>query len=241
MTTARDVSIIKHIIEPKRLLLSWQSLDPSKSRSRRIIGELVKENDDIFFHYLTNSKDFKLAQADGFDRFPAFHNFKLEYRNDVLKLFMLRLPPKSRTDFNTYLHSLRIPEHLEFSDFALLGYSEARLPSDGFSIIHPFGIDTVPCEFLTEIAGFRHYESINNIEYAAELSFEPEPSNTYDHNAIKVILDNNHIGYVNRGQTEAFNYWIVHNKVRAVIEKKNGTDDRPRVYMFVEVQSSSNH
>ena len=54
------------------------------------------------------------------------------------------------------------------------------------------------------IAGISHYEGIDNYlgEFIATL--EPEPTNPYDENAIKILApDGHHIGYVSRDTTNA--------------------------------------
>ncbi|HEX4044328.1 MAG TPA: hypothetical protein VHZ76_01510 [Gammaproteobacteria bacterium] len=56
------------------------------------------------------------------------------------------------------LEGLRLQADVQISDFALLGYSGAKLLSDGFSIIHPFAHANGPCELLLEAAGYRHIQ-----------------------------------------------------------------------------------
>ena len=45
---------IEHIVEPDRLLLSWQRSD----RLRRIVAELVRNGDDANLVYLKDSDEF---------------------------------------------------------------------------------------------------------------------------------------------------------------------------------------
>lgn len=228
--------MIRHIVEPKRLLLVWQPLDSDKVRTRRIVGELINENGNVILRYLRNTRDFVEALDAGFRCFPAFPKTDRDYPEGVLETFILRLPPRSRLDFKNFLESIRIPFGAQISDFALLGYSEARLPGDGFSIVNPFDDTPVPCEFISEIAGFRYYmDSVVAHEIDTALRFEPEKDNPVDPNAIAVIANDNKIGYVNRVQLQAVSHWLSHNKVNAFIERINGRPGLPRVYMFVEV------
>lgn len=230
------VHMIRHVIEPERLLLVWQPLDPAKDRTRRIVGELVREQGKVTLRYLSRYDDFGEALKMGFTCFPAFSKTEKDYTEGVLETFVLRLPPRSRTDFKNFLESIRIPFDAQVSDFALLGYSEARLPGDGFSIVNPFDDCPSPCEFLSEIAGFRHYkESEARYEIGTELRFEREKDNPFDANAIAVIANDKKIGYVNRVQVQAVSHWLTQNRVRAFIERNNGRPGWPRVYMFVEV------
>ncbi|WOG27890.1 hypothetical protein [Endozoicomonas sp. 8E] len=41
---------IEHLIEPDRLLLSWQA-QGSEDRSRYVVGELVRKEDKIVLNY----------------------------------------------------------------------------------------------------------------------------------------------------------------------------------------------
>jgi len=43
------MTIIKHIVEPERLLLVWQE---PLSRQRVVVGEIVREKAGVCFHYL---------------------------------------------------------------------------------------------------------------------------------------------------------------------------------------------
>ena len=229
---------IQHIIEPKRLLLTWQSPD-SGNRTRHVVAELLNDNNEesVTLRYLSDSEDFKKAFKLGFDGYPAFKKTNKEYSTGVMDAFMRRLPPRSRGDFSKYLDLLRIPASLEISNFALLGYSGAKLPVDGFSIIHPFDDVAKECELLMEVAGFRYMEgvSIDEISIGEEVSFEKEPDNSVDPDAIYVMLGNKKIGYVNRCLLSIFHTWLDQACVKAWVERKNGTANRPLVYLFVEV------
>ena len=81
-------------------------------------------------------------------------------RQNVLPSFMKRLPPRSRGDFGRFLDALRIKSEAkdEISNFALLGYSGAKLPDDDFTVIHPFENASVPFELMLPVQGYRHYK-----------------------------------------------------------------------------------
>lgn len=233
-------NIIKHIHEPQTLLLVWQPPEGT-SRVRCIVGELVKDDLSgiVTLKYLKETEDFRKACELGFEGYPAFKNVNKEYANGVVDAFLRRLPPRSRGDFSHYLEQLRLDVKSKFSDFALLGYSGAKLPSDGFSIINPFYDVIGPCEFVTEVAGFRYRDiSINDVNVGDEVTLEPEPNNEYDPNAIKVMLGASHIGYVNRGQLKAFHGWLASSNVSACVERINGREDRPLIYLYVQIPSN---
>lgn len=230
------MNFIKHIIEPKRLLLVWQGPE-GVDRNKRIVATLTLLEGNIELRYI-EGEDINKAKEIGFAGHPAFPKFDHIYRDGVLDVFMKRLPPRSREDFGDYLMSFRIsPDFCNtISDFALLGYSGAKLPSDGFSIIHPFDDVAGPCELIVEIAGFRYYSGMDmTIQEGSVVELIPEPNNQYDPLAIMVTLNNTKIGYIGRGQLPAFHRWLKDNKVTAIIEKINGSQTRPSVMLFITV------
>lgn len=231
---------IRHIFEPSRLPLVWQ--DPTgESRDRLVVGELRREESELVFSYCTGSPDFEKAEQLGFRGYPAFRKFDQTYREGVAEAFLRRIPPRKRTDFDKYLDNFRLPTDSPITDLALLAYSGAKLPSDGFSFVHPFDGVSSDCELLMEVAGFRHQSQIplQDLNVGALAEFEPEPENPFDANSVKVLIENKLIGYVNRIQTTSFNRWISSCHLRAWVERLNGRPERPLVYLFVEVRSAA--
>jgi len=227
------MNIIEHIVEPERLLLTWR--EPKDGR-RYVVGELFREGSDIGFRYCRENTDFTLARKHGFTGHPAFPNFLNTYANNVLDTFMRRLPPRSRTDFPRYLEMLRLPADTGISDFALLGYSGAKLPGDGFALVHPFDNVEGPCELMIEVAGCRyHRTSTDDLGIGMPVRFVPEPDNKFDTDAIRIEADTGLIGYVMRAQLPAFHHWLKTGAIEAAIERINGTDERPLVYVFSRV------
>ena len=230
---------IEHIVEPKKLLLSWQT-QSNKGRGRMFVAELIRNGTDADLLYLQDSDDFKNAVSFGFENYPGFPAKQQKYEK-ILFAFMKRLPPRSRGDFGKYLDALRIPNNAEISDFALLGYSGAKLPDDGFTVIHTFENAVPPFEFLLNVQGYRYYaEQVpsDRIELGQEATFQAEPENKSDPKAIKVIIGGTHADYVCRGLTDSFHRWFAADyKITASIERINGTTDRPDIYLFVSVKN----
>ena len=231
------MQFINHIIEPTKLLLAWQSLNETH-RTRYIVAELYRVQDGINLTYLVNTEDFRKAQQRGFESYPAFQDINKTHYN-VLDTFMRRLPPRTRGDFPQYLAGIRLEPNSNLSDFALLGYSGAKLLSDGFSIIHPFiNIDN-ECELLLEIAGFRHIEGNHdeNIELGTSVTFAIEEEHTITQEpAIRIMAADRMLGYVNRGLIPTVLEWINDKRVvNAWVEKINGTPGRPAAYIYVQV------
>jgi len=229
---------IEHIIEPDRLLLSWQVSQSAKPRGRMFVAELIRQGDDADLVYLSDSEEFTQAKGLGFECYPGFPANQPRY-SKVLSAFMKRLPPRSRGDFDKYLNSLRIRPGTPISDFALLGYSGARLPDDNFTVIDPFENAAPPFEFLLYVQGYRYLKDQlppSRVAVDQEAIFQPEPENTIDPNAVKVLIQGEHAGYICRGLTNSFHQWLARGyHLTAHVERINGTEDRPDVYLFVTV------
>ena len=233
---------LRHIVEPSRLLMTWQPQNEAAlSRTRRIIGEIRREKEDqIVFRYLQHTPDFDEARRAGFKGFPAFH---LKDKNDdeihqgVIESLMRRLPPRKREDFDDFLAQHRLPSPFNHSDMALLGYTGARLPSDGFALVPDFSASEVPCDYLMEVAGVRHIfgTDISFIQVGDPVEFVVDHDNPVDQDALLVICRGQKIGYANRAFKETLHRWLRQYHVSAIIEKLNGKPERPLVYVLISV------
>ena len=228
---------IEHIVEPDRLLLSWQSVD-LHHRQRKIVAELVRNGDSADLVYLNDSSEFSEAKELGFNGYPGFVIEKTNHEN-VLPSFMKRLPPRSRGDFNRFLDALRIKSDAVISDFALLGYAGAKLPDDDFTVIHPFDNAVVPFELMVDIQGYQHYSTDlpkDQLTTEMQANFEVEPDNPNDPEAIKITINGIKVGYVCRGLTGSFHRWMQSGlAISAYVERINGTDQHPKIYLYVLV------
>lgn len=234
------MQFIEHIIEPSTLLLAWQSADENH-RTRYIVAEILRgQSGQITLRYLQNTPDFNKAQTRGFEAYPAFQNIDLIYDN-VLDAFMRRLPPRTRGDFSQYLEGLRLKPNAQLSDFALLGYSGAKLPTDGFSIIHPFNNVKQNCELLVEAAGFRHLKKNTDIKIniGDAVNFLTEFNEATQAEAVKITVGETLIGYVNRGLLPTFLGWVKNKRIEGGwIEKTNGAPGKPTVYIYAKISAS---
>lgn len=230
---------IEHVIEPNRLWLAWQSPDgQGRDRARCIVAEIVRENsNNVVFRYLENNADFQAARDNGFKGFPAFDIHAAEHRTGVLDAFVRRLPPRKREDFRDYLETHRLPREFSASDMALLGYTGAKLPGDGFELVPDLTNAEPPLELLIEVAGFRYQGiSVKELAIGAEVQFYPEPENSIDPLAIVIKYNDRRIGYVSKPFISAMRKWIMNYHVDATIERLNGKPERPLVYLLVTVR-----
>lgn len=230
---------LQHIIEPKRLWLTWQPLDENlPDRTRRIVGEVYKEESgQAVFRYLKDSPDYKAALNAGFKGFPAFKMNEPEIRQGVIESLMRRLPPRKREDFADYLAQHALPNPFRHSEFALLAYTGARLPSDGFALVPEFPLDAIPCDYLTEVAGLRHVFNgdVHQIRVGDSVSLEVEKQNPVDGDALAVVYEGQHIGYINRALRHTVLGWLVSHKVDVSVYRLNGKPGRPLVYLKISV------
>ena len=234
------MNFIEHILEPDRLLLQWRSPDEAV-RTRFVVGELFKRGGEVCFRYLVDSPDYIKAKNNGFELYPAFKaKGTSEICSGVLDTFLRRLPPRSRGDFSKYLENYRIRKDASFSDFALLGYTGARLPTDGFSLGNPFESARGEFELLVEITGFRHMSQISadSLSVGMEATFIADSDNEFDSNAIAILIDSVKVGYVPRVLLPSFSQWLNDGNVVAHVERLNGRPGNPIVYLFVRVNYS---
>lgn len=232
---------IEHIIEPNRVWLVWQPPSTVERRLRRIVGEIVRDPsaDTILLNYLNESEDFKSASLEGFAGYSAFKITTAQHTNGVLDAFMRRLPPRNREDFKEYLAQHRLSDNFDFSDLALLAYTGAKLPGDGFEFCPDLANARPPFEIIFEIAGFRHQDGARAEELSidAKVDFVSEPDNVFDANAVAVHFNGIRIGYVSRSNTRAFHEWMRRGYVvQGSIERINGRPERPLIYLYVSVR-----
>ncbi len=230
---------LQHIVEPEYLLLTWQPADElAQARTRRVVAEIRRlPEGGAVFRYLRGTPDFAAAEDAGFRGFPAFPLDQAETRQGVLEALMRRMPPRNREDFAEYLAQHRLPSPFNHSDFALLGYTGARLPSDGFALVPVFPEDAYPCDYLMEVAGSRHVigNDVASIRDGDPVTFEAAPENPVDQDALAVVHSGRRIGYVNRAMRQTFRRWLTNHKVQACVERQNGKPQRPLVFIRVSV------
>lgn len=232
------MTIINNIAEFERLLLTWQ---PKSGGTRYVVGQIeTNPHSGYVFEYLPELPDFSAAKDKGFVGFPAFDINTKVHEHNVLDIFAKRLPPKSRGDFKAYLSSHRLPESFieTNSMFSLLAYTGAKSPADGFCLVPDlFSAKSKTFDFLLEVAGTRYLDGLDlePVMIGDAVRLKPEPTNEHDPNAIAIVHSSEKIGYVNRVLCPFINSKLSNGLITARIAKKNGTLDRPLVYLVVSV------
>jgi hypothetical protein len=191
----------------------------------------------VVFHYLKDTEDFLAAEAAGFKGFPAFRMGDTETRHGVLESLMRRLPPRNREDFADYLRLHGLVAPFKLSDLALLGYTGARLPSDGFALVPEFPLDAGPCDYVMEVAGTRHVlkGELFSLHVGDPVSIQADPENEVESDALAVVHHGQRIGYVNRALKGMFHCWLRSGRMTATIARQNGKPHRPLVFVRVSM------
>ncbi|MBB5501562.1 hypothetical protein [Paraburkholderia sp. MM5384-R2] len=231
------MSRLTYIREPSRLLLTWQPpISEPHARTRRVVAEIVPSDEGTVLRYLPETDDYKAAVECGFVGYPAFRPSTVEHRHGVLDAFTRRLPPRRREDFGDFLAKHRLPDPFPLSDLALLGYTGAALPSDGFAVVPDFPDQPGSFDYVTELAGVRHVHGLNLSDVSAgdEVEFAVDRENPIERDALFVVHHGKPLGYVNRALRARVAKWASTGHLSAKIERLNGKPERPLVYVRLE-------
>jgi hypothetical protein len=124
-------------------------------------------------------------------------------------------------------------------DMALLGYTNAKLPSDSFELYPDFSDARPPLELIIEVAGFRHQAAVSadDLYIGDPVVFKRDKDNAHDEHAVAIFYNGSRIGFVDRAQAPSFCTWFKKGySVSGVVERVNGQSGRPLVYIFVSVR-----
>jgi hypothetical protein len=239
---------IEHFCEPRRLILSWRAPEDAKpDRHRWAIGELTRDGGQSMFRYF-DDREFSDANvgrtisaliAAGFLGYPAFTYAPGQvFTDEVLEAFQRRLPPRSRADFPRYLEHFRIRGDSSVSTFALLGLTEAKLPSDGFALVDPLDPEASDCEVVLEVAGHRHYrDAVGALKVGQAVELVADPGNSHDANAVRLEVGGQMIGHVSRFQAPTIGVWLKSRRLEAWLLRLNGSTASPRAFVFLQMRS----
>lgn len=232
-------------VEPTTLILAWQAPDAERDRLRWAVGAIDIGTTPIFRYFsedeLPSHNVNRTAQelrTAGFTGYPAFpYRPGAAFKTEILKTFLRRLPPPSRGDFEQYCAYFSIKPGARISEWLLLGLTEARLPSDGFSLVDPLAPAAETGDAVVEIAGYR-YETgaAEDLKPGDALSLKPDPTNEYDPNAVAVLRAGKRIGFVNRLQAPTIRIWLEERQLECEVLRKNGRADAPRAYAKVSIR-----
>lgn len=232
-------------IDPTHLLLAWQAPDGQKDRRRWTVGMLWFDRGLLTFRYFDRAElealNFGRTEEElrrvGFAGYPAFqYEPGRVYDKDVLSAFLRRLPPATRADFAQYETYFSIRPGSMLPPLTLLGITEARLPSDGFSLVDPLSPDVSEGDAIFEIAGYRYQDVGQAPAIGDRIELSPDPTNEHDPNAIEVLWQGSRIGFVNRLQAVTIGQWLRSREVECSVLRLNGRAGAPRAYAKITVR-----
>lgn len=236
------MTIVVNLLEPKRLLLSWQRpLVDAGRRTRHVVGEITRDSaGNAVFSYLYDTVDFKQAEEEGFQGFPAFRLGQLAYTDNVLEAFSCRLPSRKRGDFAEYLIAHCLPIDFAGSDFSLLAHTGARLPGDGFEIFPDVDSISLPFDLVVEVAGTRHQglSALDGLSIGDMVDLCAEPDNPIDPTAIVIRHEKMGVlGYIPKPYCPYLQPLIAAGRIAARICKLNGRPERRLIYLLLSAKS----
>lgn len=213
----------------------WQAGDAQtpSMRTRRPVAELFPRQQSYILNYLCNQDSIELG-------FTGVTPFSVESRlhdYNVMEVLAKRLPNRKRGDFTDFLAKFRLPSDFSGSDFALLGYTGGRLPSDRLDFAPDFSHIATPIDLFLEVVGSRYYlrgeKILQFMKEGDPLRLEVQKNNEHDENAVAVFFEDKQIGYINRGISAWLYVWLEKGRsVCAQVSRFNGTLDRPIVYLI---------
>lgn len=208
------------------IYLTWRK---DVDKVRRIIGVLKKNNGNYTFEYIRENVE-KAIKEDQFSFYQPFSEFK-KYENNVLEYFKRRLLNPQRRDYDDFLNYWGA---INYKDdiFSLLGLTGAKLLTDNFEFIAPH--KELPASFYTDLSWLNtnskyvveSIKALSNIEVEKCLTLITEPNNKYDKKAVKVLFDNEKLGYIKSIHCDNIYDALTQNKdVRVQVANiiKNGT------------------
>jgi len=201
------------------------------------VAEVVREGSDVVLRYLPDTEDYRIALNSGFTGHPAFPHSTTEHRSGVEEALSRRLPPRKREDFGDFLAKHRLPYPFPLSDLALLGYTGAALPSDGFALVPDFSGEDIPFDYILEVAGVRHVRGhdVSGLSVGDPLTFARDNENLVDRDALLIVHRGLPLGYVNRAIRHTIAKWVESGRISARIERLDGKPGRPLVFARLEV------
>ncbi len=232
-------------VEPSVLLLAWQAPDHVGNRQRWLVGTIDVRHGNWTLEYLKGNAfrdangghPYSEMAALGYEGYPAFPKKSVLHDLGVREALMRRLPPRNRSDFGAFVSQFGFSVEKLPSDAALLAYTGAKLPGDGFSVAAELDADMTAGDFVFEIAGSRYQMPAGcSIQVGDALSFVAEPENEHDSDAIAVFGAGCRIGYINRLHAKAFAFWLKYRSVDAFVQRLNGKPGQPKVFALVKVR-----
>jgi HIRAN domain len=183
----------------KTLYLAWRQPD----RRWWPVGRLTHAGSEYVFTYTAGARS---AAGGGFKPLLSFPDFDEIYvSRQLFPMFGNRLPPRSRPDYKDFVEWLDLGQG-ETDAMGMLARSGGQRETDMFEVFPVPERTPEGCYESTFFAhGLRHRgpeaeEEVRRLATRDELVLEPEPGNTHDPRALRLLttLRGTHLGFVPR-------------------------------------------
>ncbi|WP_430932178.1 hypothetical protein [Saccharicrinis sp. 156] len=172
--------------------------------SRRIIVGVIKNNvtEGTRFNYIAEGVE--EAKKFGFTCYEGFPDTTKEYSENVINIFGQRIMRSERNDIDDFYTFWQIDKKYKDDNFYMLAYTQGLLPTDSFEFLADFN-PKKGLSFISEIAGLSKLElQPNSLKCGDELTYQLEPTNDQDNDAVKLFKEGEFIGYVKKIHCRVF-------------------------------------
>lgn len=208
-----------------KIYLAWRH---SKGQPRIMIGEITVQGNEVNFKYLQAGVN--QARKEGFMGYPGLSIEITEHKN-VLNLFSKRLINTERSDAKELLMFWGIQDEYTENKLYLLVMTQGMSQNDNFEFLACFKLQN-DLSFITDIAGLSHSKfDVSKLKKGDLLTFEKE-NLKQDKNAIKLLFEQELVGYIKKGHNEVF---IDNNaeNLKIVVEHIFNQSDTQQVFVKV--------
>lgn len=200
---------------------------------RRIpIGEIRQSvTEGARFEY--KIEEVEKAKLEGFQLYTGFPELNKEYTENVLDIFGQRIVKSERNDLKDFYTFWNVDLKRKQDPFYMLAMTQGIIPTDTFEFLTDFNPER-GLKFISEISGLSTYQiPSDTIVVGDELSFELEPMNKHDKNAVKLFFGTLQLGYVKLIHSRIFYKSKITPIVKVHHIEKNGI--LKRVFISIEL------
>ncbi|HRO42227.1 MAG TPA: hypothetical protein PL009_05300 [Flavipsychrobacter sp.] len=182
------------------IYLSWRQ----GQGSRRYIVGVIKEAAEKKYAFRYVKEEVEKAIAAGFSPYTEFPDVHQEYHSNVVDIFAQRLIKSVRPDIQSFYEFWEVDRDKLEDKFYLLGHTQGLMPTDNFEFLADYKPVT-GLHFLTDLAGLSQVPiKPEEVSQGDKLSFELEPDNEYDKEAVFVKKGEKKLGYIKKIHCKIF-------------------------------------
>lgn len=200
------------------IFLCWRN---GKGNERIPIG-VIKKNilEGVTFNYIKEGVD--RARNLGFIRYEGFPDVNIKYKENVLEIFGQRLIKSERSDTKAFYDFWGIDSRFKDDVFYMLAYTQGLLPTDSFEFLADFN-PFPKLSFVSEITNLTASKiSSSFLNRGDELTYQLEPDNKFDSNAVKLFKGNEYLGHIKLIHSRVFHKTKRIYKIKVHSIEKNG-------------------